>query len=80
MELAKSGVQIFTATHSLFLLRELDILHKNEKYQDVNARFFALHPGDDGVSIQSGKVLDDLDPIVSLDEELSQSDRYMEVL
>lgn len=80
MELAKSGVQIFTATHSLFLLRELDILHKNEKYQDVSARFFALHPGDDGVSIQSGKVLDDLDPIASLDEELSQSDRYMEVL
>ena len=80
MELAKYGVQIFIATHSLFLLRELDILRKSKKYRQVPANFFALHPEEDGVVVQAGKALDDLDPIDALDEELNQSDRYMEVL
>lgn len=79
MELTKSGVQVFIATHSLFLLRELEILHNRKEYKNVPACFFALHPEDDGVVAQAGQSLDDLDPIDSLDEELSQSDRYMEL-
>lgn len=79
MSLAQSGVQVFIATHSLFLLRELEILHKSERFKDVPARFFALHLGDEEVTVQTGEDLDELDPIDSLDEELSQSDRYMEV-
>jgi wobble nucleotide-excising tRNase len=79
MALAQSGVQVLVATHSLFFLRELEILHYSENYSHVPARFFALHPEDNGVRVQTGEALDDLDPIVSLDEELSQSDRYMEV-
>lgn len=79
MELAKSGVQVFIATHSLFLLRELEILHKSRSYQKVPAGFFALKPEEEGVLVQAGSSLDELDPIDSLDEELSQSDRYMKV-
>jgi predicted ATPase len=79
MALAQNGVQVFVATHSLFLLRELDVLHKSKKYKNVPGRFFALHPNDEGVKVQSGDHLDDLDTIDALDEELSQSDRYMEV-
>ena len=79
MELTKNGVQVFIATHSLFLMRELEILHQREDYRNVPARFFALHPKDEGVVAQGGDSLDDLDPIDSLDEELSQSDRYMEL-
>lgn len=78
MSLAQSGVQVFIATHSLFLLRELEILHKSKKFKDVPARFFALHPVEEEVTVQTGEDLDELDPIDSLDEELSQSDRYME--
>lgn len=77
--LAQSGVQVVIATHSLFLLRELEILHQSRDYRNMPARFFAFHPGEQGVSVQAGDALDDLDPIASLDEELSQSDRYMEV-
>ncbi|MFP4453919.1 MAG: AAA family ATPase [Desulfobacterales bacterium] len=79
MALAQSGVQVLIASHSLFLLRELEILRQSRDYRNTPARFFALHPEEQGVSVQTGDALDDLDPIVSLDEELSQSDRYMEV-
>ncbi|MGE0375531.1 MAG: ATP/GTP-binding protein [Planctomycetaceae bacterium] len=78
LHLCQSGIQIFVATHSLFLMRELDILLRMEEFADTPARFFGLHLGDDGVEVMQGDSIDDIGEIASLQEELSQSDRYLE--
>ncbi len=51
---------------------------KSEKYKNVQQRYFALNPTDNGVQIEQGDSIEALQTIVLLDEELSQSDRYME--
>lgn len=77
LDLSAAGIQIFIATHSLFLLRELDILLSSPTYQNLDARFFGLHPSDDGVVIEQGTRIDDIGDIAALDEELAQSDRFL---
>ncbi len=79
LHLCQSGIQVFVATHSLFLMRELDILRRSEPYSNTPARFFGLHPGEDGVSVQQGDTIDEIGEIASLQEELCQSDRYLDV-
>ncbi len=76
LQLAKAGIQIFIATHSLFLLREFEVLQTAEK-KPVPQRYFALKQGADGVEVEQGNAIDDLKTLVLLDEELLQSDRYM---
>lgn len=78
LHLCQNEIQVFIASHSLFLLRELDILLQSPDYQGTKARFFGLHRGDDGVEVQQGESIDDIGEIAALDEELSQSDRYLE--
>jgi len=68
---------VFVASHSLFLLRELDILLKTAEFNGVEARFFGLHPGADRVTVQQGDTVDDIGTIDALQEELGQSDRYL---
>jgi predicted ATPase len=75
LQLCQSGIQVFIASHSLFLMRELDILLRSNEFQDVRARFFGLHLSDDEVTLQQGDTIDDIGTIDALDEELSQSDR-----
>ncbi len=77
LQLCKVGIQVFVATHSLFLMREFDILLRGE-FKDVKSRFFGLHPSDEGVTVQQGDSVDDIGSIDALDEELMQSDRYRE--
>lgn len=77
LQLCLSGVQVFVASHSLFLLRELDLLLKSVEFNEVKSRFFGLHLSDDGVNVQQGDTVDDIGKIDALDEELNQSDRYM---
>ena len=77
LRICGAGVQVFVATHSLFLLRELEILIKGE-FEDVEQRYFALRREDDGVEISQSSEIDDVDPVMSLDEELEQSDRFIE--
>ncbi|MBC7544826.1 MAG: ATP-binding protein [Candidatus Sericytochromatia bacterium] len=77
VDLCRSGLQVIIATHSLFLLRELDIILANESGQDVDHRFFGLHFSDDGVVVEQGPSVDDIGDIASLDEELAQSDRFL---
>ena len=79
LELCESGIQVFVATHSLFLLRELDILLRTFDFAETEAQFFSLHPGEDGVAVEQGDTVDDIGKIDALDEELHQSDRYREV-
>lgn len=79
IELARSGVQVFIATHSLFLLRELDILlaHDTNAAVAKQARYIGLHRTEEGVSVQQGDTVADIGDITALDEELNQSDRYL---
>lgn len=78
LDLCRSGIQVFIATHSLFLMRELDILMRSEEYADTPARFFGLHAGDAGVQVDQGDTIDDIGEIVSLQEELVQTDEYLQ--
>lgn len=78
LSLCQSGIQVFIASHSLFLLRELDILSQRDEFNKVNSQFIGLHRGEDGVQVQQGDTIDDIGQIDALQEELSQSDRYLE--
>lgn len=73
--LASTGIQVFIATHSLFLLRELEILNIENK---ISKRFFSLTLDDKGTQLQQGDNMSDLDTIVALDESLMQSERYLD--
>ena len=43
LHLCQSGIQVFVASHSLFLIRELDILLQTAEFKGTQARFFGLH-------------------------------------
>jgi len=77
LQLCQAGVQVFVASHSLFLMRELDILLKQDEFKTTEAQFFGLHPSADGVEVQQGPTVDDTGEIDSLNEELTQSDRFL---
>jgi predicted ATPase len=78
LQIAASGIQVFIATHSLFLMRELHILQQ-VSFKELDSRFFGLHTKENGVVVTQGKTVDETGDISALDEELSQSDRYMNV-
>lgn len=78
VELAAGGVQVFLATHSLFLLRELHVqrlVHPNSP----DARYIGLSLHDAVVVVAQGAELTDLPDIAALDEELDQSDRLIDL-
>ena len=75
--LCRNGIQVFIATHSLFLLRELEILSYKEPFKRVACRYFALPLKESGVEVEQGNAVDDLQSLILLDEELEQSDRFM---
>ena len=77
--LSQQGIQVVIATHSLFLLKELELLARGAQSEDVPQRYFALVNGPDGVQVEQGSRVDDLQTLVLLDEELAQSDRYLEL-
>jgi energy-coupling factor transporter ATP-binding protein EcfA2 len=77
LHLCQNNIQMFIASHSLFLLRELDVLLNDREFKTVTARFFGLHPGENGFSVQQGDSIDDIGQIDALQEELRQSDRYL---
>jgi energy-coupling factor transporter ATP-binding protein EcfA2 len=79
LHLCSSGIQIFIATHSLFLIRELYILLEGKEFKHLKPQFFGLHLDENGVSVCQGPTVDDIGDISSLDEEISQSDRYLDV-
>ncbi len=76
---AKKGVQVVIATHSLFLLRELELSLGSKQFGDVSRRFIALggEPGD--VVVSQAEDISGVEPILALDEELEQTDRYLGV-
>jgi predicted ATP-dependent endonuclease of OLD family len=78
MNLSNAGIQVFLATHSLFLLRELEILMANERNAKVKPRFFGLHFSDGSVVVKQGDAIDEIGTIASLDEDLAQSARFLD--
>ena len=75
--LCRSEIQVILATHSLFLLRELEILSGSREFNNIDQCCFALKPTAGGVTVSQGKSIDDIDPIILLDESLEQSDRFL---
>ena len=75
--ICEAGVQVFVATHSLFLLRELEILLECE-FTRVKHRYFALRRTDKGVDVSQADEIGDVDPLLLLDEELNQSGRFVD--
>jgi len=74
--LAKSEIQIFIASHSLFLLREIEIILSKTK---VSQRYIVLSSDEDNIHLLQSDNINELEPIVSLDEALEQSDRYLDL-
>jgi len=79
LHLVQYGIQVFIATHSLFLLRELEIISAEQSSSHRQNRFFALADSEQGVVVQQSDSIEDIDPIMVLDESLKQSDRFMSV-
>lgn len=76
-ELARN-VQIILATHSLFLLRELDILKKQGKLKEC--AYFNLQAGPEGVEVQQACKAGWLGDFSSLGCAVAQAKRYMELI
>jgi len=77
LSLCQQGIQVFVASHSLFLLRELEMLSERAEFKKVKQRYFSLKAGEEGIELEQGNSTDDLQTLVLLDEELKQSDRFM---
>ncbi|WP_459748446.1 AAA family ATPase [Pseudomonas sp. 3A(2025)] len=77
LSLCAQGIQVFVASHSLFLLRELEMLADTTEFEAVKQRYFSLNITDQGVELEQGDRPDDLQTLVLLDEELKQSDRFI---
>jgi ABC-type transport system involved in cytochrome c biogenesis ATPase subunit len=76
--LCQRGVQVFIASHSFFLLKELDMLAKKDP---ISQRFISLSRGAEApeINVDQADSLSQLGNIVALDEELAQYDREMEM-
>jgi len=82
VEITASGTQVFVATHSLFLLRELSMLTA-----DVPSRFFALSEKSADLAaewerratrVSQGNSAEEIEPIAALDAEIEQNERFLE--
>ncbi len=73
------GVQVILATHSLFLLREFEILSMRTPHPEQHKpRYFGLGLQRGQAVVSQGDDIVNIDPLVLLDENLLQSDRYLE--
>ena len=75
--ICKAGIQVFVATHSLFLLREFEILLESE-VDTVPQQYFALSRSGHGIRVSQGEDVGTVDPLLLLDEELGLSDRFLD--
>ncbi len=78
--LCRAGVQVMLTTHSLFLLRELVIQLADRLNSRISRKFFGLQPpgnSNSGVRTSTGDTLDEIDHIDSLEAEMEQADRYL---
>jgi hypothetical protein len=76
MDLSQHGIQVVVATHSFFLLKELDMLSRQRTHP---VRYMGLFDGEEGTDVQQVDHLDELDHLTTLDEELAQYDRELDI-
>ena len=69
-------MQITVATHSLFLLRELEIMQ--EKKSLPNVRYFCLHFAKNGGDVTAGDSANDIGDLAMLDASIAQSEEYLQ--
>lgn len=76
VQLAADGVQLFIATHSLFMLREIALRLDRRKAQGMRipARFFSLVRDGAALTVEQADDVDGLSMIASLDAALKQDD------
>lgn len=77
VKLASAGTQIFISTHSLFLLRELQISITEQRLESNFIAFSRDADGDGMVTATAHPDLGSLNVITALDEESAQSGRYL---
>jgi predicted ATP-dependent endonuclease of OLD family len=74
VDLSTIGVQIFINTHSLFLVKEFEILRE----VNTKIKYFSLgFDTENNLRVSQSKDIEALDDFVILDENLDQSDRFM---
>lgn len=72
-------MQVILDTHSLFLLREFEILQLVDKGTErPSPRYFGLGLQRRQSVVSQGNDITSIDPLLLLDENLHQSDRFME--
>ena len=76
--LCRSGTQIVAATHNLFLLRELEVLLQRPEFNDIEQRYFTLRREEIYVEVAQGDTMDAMEPLLLVDENLEQSNRYFD--
>jgi len=76
IDLERIGIQIFIATHSLFLVKEIEILKASEKECDIKYFSFGFDENN-SLRVSQNIEFDYLDDLVMLDEAIEQSDRFM---
>lgn len=76
LDLSQHGIQVIVATHSFFLLKELDMLSRQRQHA---VRYMGLFAGEEGTVVQQVDHLDELDHLTALDEELAQYDRELDI-
>lgn len=76
--LAHAGVQVFVATHSLMLMRELYLLNKLSE-EPIATRWFGLHRHGSTAAVTQGNDVAESGTMSALDEELRQSELYLDV-
>ena len=67
-------MQVTIATHSLFLLREFEILQQKRKLNTT--KYFGLYFNDSDVIIEQGNDASSIGDIAALDVSIEQADRY----
>jgi predicted ATP-dependent endonuclease of OLD family len=72
VDLSSIGVQIFLNTHSLFLVKEFEILREI----NTQIKYFSLGI-ENNLRVSQSEDIEGLDDLVILDENLEQSDRFM---
>ena len=76
LHLCQQGIQVFIATHSYYLLKEIEILSRKAP---VPQRYLGLSQTEAGVVLEQSDSLKGLDTLVALDEEIAQYDRDLQV-
>lgn len=81
VDLAKQGVQVVVASHDYLFVRHLSLLAEYKKHPDAPMRFFGFCPTpDQGVVIEQGDTLIDLDHNPILDEFTRHVEREQELV